>query len=118
MHRFLFRVRPTAAVVDGNDIAGAIAQVWINDSDPATAEIAARGVVMDDGWLIDELRSVIRITPEQSVRLDTTAAACYRQAAKRGTFLLLSAWPIDQVRDEDVLEVRSSPPLSPPRSKQ
>ncbi len=116
MFYFAFEVRPTAAIPQAAEIAGATAHMFVNHTARDAAEAHARAYLLDLGWLIVDMELVRQIPPEQVHALDTAAQASYRRAQHDGVHVVLCAWPM-QDRPEDQVEIQPLPsPSSPPKA--
>lgn len=64
----------------------AIALVCVMGDDITSAEQLARGYVLDQGWIVEEVQAAHAPTPQQLARLDNDMHALHHQALKRGIY--------------------------------
>ena len=115
MHFFAIHTTPTAAATNAEDIAAAIAHVWVNDTDQISAEQRARTYLMDQGWIAGEVDAVLAPTPAQIAQLDADELANYQVAVRYGIYAQFVAWPKEPRPEDSPVELRTLP--KPPSSK-
>jgi len=114
---FVMRVVPTAGTPQAHGIGGAIADVWVRDTDLDSARAKAVAFVMDYSWVIQEMQHELEPTAEQIQNLRADAFANYHQALSKGISAFFSAYP-PKDRDDDVVEIRTlGVPPNPAKTK-
>ena len=93
MYTFTFIAHPKPSHPEYGELDGAYATVFVNDVVPESAEAAARELVEDAGWDIEELDDWAPMNPGDDAP-GTKWHEYYAQARIDGICALFNTWPV------------------------
>ena len=93
MYAFTFIVRPRPSNPQHGEVDGAYAVVFVNEAVHEIAEAAARGLVEDAGWDVEELDDWAPMNPGDDA-LGTAWREYFTQAREEGSCVVFHTWPV------------------------
>lgn len=89
---FIITAEPTPAAFNARDLEGAHVNVWIMETDIATAEVKARSHVLSYGWIPRKIRFAGEATDELIASLDEIEQRNYEEAIQSGIAAAFYGW--------------------------
>ena len=93
MHFFVFLAHPSPSHEDYGTVDGAYVSCWVNDPVEASAEAAARALIEEAGWDIDE-RDVAYPLADDHYTPDQSGFANMQQARTDGICAVFHTWDV------------------------
>ena len=93
MYFFVFLAHPSASSDDYGVFDGAYVSCWVNDPVEASAEVAARALIEDRGWDIEEREEAYPLADDHYAR-DQPAREHMEQARLDGICAVFHSWEV------------------------
>lgn len=95
MYTFTFIAHPKPSHQLYGEVAGAYANVFVNDVVAKSAEAAARSLIEEAGWDIEKLDDWAPMSPGDDAP-GTEGAEYYAQAREDGICAVFHTWPVGE----------------------